>query len=408
MTQVAWKPSFKPARTTVVEGPAIVGLELDPQVRRPWMTDGMTLHVPVPPGERTELTQGRALVWGRFGPDRRLPLVADGDAGLETAYPWADWRSYILSERYATTRRRPLHTRSPISYKVVPDRIRYVLARRMCRARAKQATAFPAAPFDGGFEALRSVVRGELTSDAPDPAPRICLTHDIDVPNFQFVKQIAHVESALGLRSCWNVVPFGYRVNYRVCDWLIENGFEIGLHGYCHDNRLIYLSESRLRRRLDACRGFVERYAVCGFRSPSWFRNARLMRVLADYVKYDCSCLDFDWLCPAGRGGVLTATPFRFGRLIEIPTTLPFEAPLLVGTDPADTVAYWRPKIDWLVQVHGQAVINAHPDPHYSGNGPMIAAYRQLLEELLAAYGDRWSLPRDLAEEVVANARCGL
>ncbi len=394
-----WPPGVKqevPARV-----PPIVELEFDPEARPDWAGAAAPLHMPVPPWEPRAVREGHVLVGAKLGQDERLPLVAVGKTGLELAYPWRRWEAYIRSERYATWRRRPLHTRSPISYRIVPPRLRNVLAGRMCRDREKQETAFPRPPMDGGFEALRSVVQSYSKPAASAPPPRVCLTHDIDTAGgFAFVKEIASLECSLGLRSSWNVVPYGYRVDHGVCDWLIEQGFEIGLHGYCHDNRLIYLPESGLRRRLEACREFIERYSVRGFRSPSWLRNPQLMRVLADYVDYDCSCLDFDWLSPAGRAGVLTATPFRFGRLVEIPTTLPFEAPLLVGAGPVETIAYWREKVDWLVQVRGQAVLNTHPDPHYSGNGLMIRAYGQFLEELLTALSNQWSLPRELADEV--------
>jgi len=188
-------------------------------------------------------------------------------------------------------------------------------------------------------------------------------------------------------------------IDHGVLAWLAERGFEIGLHGYNHDNRLSFLPETRLRRRLERCRELMTRYSIRGFRSPSWLRNGRLMRVLADYVQYDCSCLDFDWLCPAGSGGVLSASPFRVGRLVEIPTTLPFEAPVCAGADPSEAPAYWGRKIDWLVAVGGQAVVVTHPEPHYSGNQPMLKAYARFLEQLLGAFDGRWDLPRDLAGE---------
>ncbi len=416
---------------------------LAPAMAAAMAADGARLRVPVPSTPPAPLTGGDVLVRGRIHrwcdrwcenpfSHQPIPLIAVGESGLELAYPWAAWQSHVLTEAYAVWRRRPWYTRSPVSYRVVPGRLRHLVAGRMCRLRADDDGAFPQAPFDGGFEALRAVVRryetsapgarrdsrtsdstpgarrdsrtsdSTRTSDpAASPAPRICLTHDVDTAaGFRFVREIANVEAGLGLRSCWNVVPFGDPVDHGVCDWLIERGFEIGLHGHCHDNRLIYLANVALRRRLDACRGFIERYGVRGFRSPSWLRDMRLMRVLADYVDYDCSCLDFDWLCPAGRGGVLTATPFRFGTLVEIPTTLPFEAPAMIRDDAEGAVAYWRPKIEWLRHVRGQAVVNTHPDPHYSGNAPMIRAYGRFLEELLDAFGGAWSLPRRLSEEV--------
>jgi hypothetical protein len=312
------------------------------------------------------------------------------------------WRDYILEERYATWRRRPLFTWLPVSYCVVPPSVRHLIATGLNYRTRTIDEPFPGSLFDGGFEALRGLVSEQNPDKEPSrPLPRICLTHDIDTRDgFAWVRRIAEVEMSHGLRSSWNVVTGQYRIDFDTLDWLAQNGFEIGLHDHVHDNKLIYLSESDMRRRLDRCKPFIDRYGVRGFRSPSWLRNAKLMRVLSDYVTYDCSTLDFDWLCPAGPGGVLTPNPFRFGRLVEIPTTLPFEAPTLTGMACEDMVEYWEPKISWLTSVNGQAVVNTHPDRSYGGSEAMVAAYGRLLERLLDAYCGKWSLPGMLAEEV--------
>jgi len=366
----------------------------------------MQLHVPVPGVETPPLAEQHALLWGTRADGRIQPLAALTDDGLALAYEWRTWQNHILTEEYASSRRRPLYTRCPISYRIVPAGLRHRLAVRMCTNRRKDTIAFPATPFDGGFEALRHVVRRfSLQSLPTPPSPRICLTHDVDTQaGFRFVERIAEVECSLGLRSSWNIVVHEYPHDRRVLDWLVDRGFEIGLHDCYHDNRLIYLAEDSLRRRLDTCRPFIDRYHVRGFRSPSWLRNAQLFRVLVDYVSYDASCLDFDWLCPAGRGGVLTATPFAIEGLIELPTTLPFEAPLLTGLELAAVPAYWRPKIEWLRQVQGQAVVNTHPDPHYLGNEAGIRVYARFLQDLLEAFQGRWSLPADLAAETSHHA----
>jgi len=386
-------------------GVGIAVLTLRDDVVPSWLGKNMSLRVPVPPRPPVYLEPDDVVVWGHVAGFGRLPLAALLAGGLQLAFPWREWRGHVLTEAYADWRRRPVYTRFPVSYRRVPARIRNRIAGGMCRARQRDPAAFPAAPFEPGFEVLCSVVRAFAGEIDNAPPPRICLTHDIDTAEgFSFVKEIAEREISLGLRSSWNVVPFGYHVDYAVCDWLIERGFEIGLHGHCHDNRLIYVAEAEMRRRLDACRPFIERSSVRGFRSPSWFRNMRLMRVLAEYVEYDCSCLDFDWLCPAGRSGVLSAKPFRFGSLVEIPTTLPFEAPLLGGARPDEVVSYWRSKVEWLVATGGQAVVNTHPDPHYVCGGSMIRAYSEFLEELLRVFDGNWSLPRDLADETPSDA----
>jgi peptidoglycan/xylan/chitin deacetylase (PgdA/CDA1 family) len=385
----------------------LVDLSFEDRARPEWVQPGMRLRVPYPKNEPMRPLEGNVLVWGTFSGGSQIPIVSirSGPCSLELAFPWSSWLQYVLEERY-TYRRRPMYTRFPVSYQRVPPGIRHRLAQHIYPGRRNRSEAFPSGLFEPGFEALLHVRRRWEQDDcSPDVSPRVCLTHDIDTAEgFRHVGELAEVESALGLRSSWNVVVAEYAVDFAVLDWLTERGFEIGLHDYLHDNKLIYLSEPAMRRRLDRCRAFIERYDVRGFRSPSWFRSPTLMRVLADYVAYDGSCLDFDWLCPAGRGGVLTCRPFAFGSLIEIPTTLPLEAAYLEGVAPSDLQEYWRPKVNWLAAIGGCAVVNTHPDPHYSGNSNGVRAYGEFLERLLPAFGGQWSLPSALAEEVRSRA----
>ena len=118
--------------------------------------------------------------------------------------------------------------------------------------------------------------------------------------------------------------------------------------------------------------------------------------VLADYFDADLTTLDIDLVCPAGPGGVGVAQPFRIRpKLIEIPCTLPFEAPLFLGARPRSLVEFWRPKIEMLRRAGGLVVVNTHPDPNYLGNAAMLAEYRELLE-LLVVEGWSFKLPREI------------
>lgn len=385
---------------------AIVEMEIIPAVRPAWIGDTSLLRVPVPIATPQQLDdEAEVLVWGKADSGGPLPLVARGDLGIMTAYPWDEWSRHILLEHYASWRRRPLHTRLPISYHRVPARWRHHIAMHMFRSRRDQPFAFPSPLFEGGFEALRDVVGSKDDGLSKSVAPCVCLTHDIDGrEGFAHVKSIAQVEKSLGVRSSWNVVTHEYSIDEGILEWLVQDGFEIGLHDFAHDNKLVYLSESDMRRRIERCRPFMSRWGVKGFRSPSWFRTPQLYRVLRDFVTYDASALDFDWLCPAGRGGVLVTTPFEIDGLIEIPTTIPFEAPLLEGCDGALLPSYWEPKVDWLLSVRGHAVVNTHPEPHYTGNPSMIRVYARFLERLLDRYEGRSKLPREIAEETGRHA----
>jgi hypothetical protein len=118
--------------------------------------------------------------------------------------------------------------------------------------------------------------------------------------------------------------------------------------------------------------------------------------VLERYFDVDLTALDIDLLCPGGPGGVGVARAYRIRPgLIELPCTLPFEGPILIGPRPKNLLDFWRPKIDMLKRAGGMVVVNTHPDPNYLGNADMLAEYQALLA-YLADTGWSFRLPRDV------------
>lgn len=318
----------------------------------------------------------------------------------------------VIAERYADFQR-PLYTYAPFNYQMVPAAARYCGQKFFKRA-TPSSLAFPAWPYEGSLERLRRAASSGLSGESRRYAKRVSwpgnkkcaliLTHDIESEtNWKWVREIAAAEMSCGFRSSWNVVPKLYRVDHPTLEWLARNGFEIGLHGYNHDNKMAYLSEPDIRRRIDACSDIIKKYAVTGFRSPSWLRSERLFGVLQDYFAYDCSVPDVDYMSPAGIGGCCSVYPYMIGRLVELPTTLPYEFPVQCGVKPEDLNAYWRVKIARIKDDGGCITAVTHPDPYYGGNDKMVRAYRELLESF-AHDGDIFSmLPRDAAKHYVGQ-----
>ncbi|MFQ5786551.1 MAG: hypothetical protein ACE5H1_01085, partial [Thermodesulfobacteriota bacterium] len=177
-------------------------------------------------------------------------------------------------------------------------------------------------------------------------------------------------------------VPHYYKIDCDILDWLIANGFEIGLHGYNHDNKLAYLSIDKMTKRIEDSMPFIERYKVKGFRSPSWLRTDSLFEVLEKYFIYDMSIQDVDHICPAGSGGSCSVFPYYVTkRLLEVPTTLPYEAPMYFGVTASELNAFWLEKTEWIKNINGMIVVNTHPDPHYSGNNVILKEYISFLEK---------------------------
>lgn len=358
----------------------ILRLEVEPVFRPAWYRVDYPAHIPIP-SSPSPTPAGDVILWGWAG-EQKIALVSVSAEGVHLRFDWERWRRFILEEEYRDLAR-PLYTRLPVHYHIVPAPIRNFLLERMYAGDGRTSITrreWPGFPIEQGFELLQAIYLYLIGSPPGDRSSTIVLTHDVDTAEgLKWVKPIAKIEMEMGFRSLWNVVGKKYTHDYSILDWLAANGFEVGLHGYNHDNKLIFLSETEIRRRLDACRPLIEAYQIQSFRSPSWFRSQKLYRILADYVRFDYSSLDTDVVCPGGVGGCLSTHPFEYFGLTHIPTTLPFEAPVFYGHDSADLASFWRPKLRWLRESQGDVVVITHPDPHYLGNPTMMAAYEQLL-----------------------------
>jgi len=357
-------------------------LLIDSRYLPDWYSKNYPAHIPLPDKEIINL-KGEIIAWGVCD-NKKIPLLSIDSGKINTQFDWNMWRDYILREEYKITNR-PLYTILPFHYHLVPSKIRNIAAKFLLSNLGSTSIPkidFPGFPIEQGFELLNYVYKSlrPNTEINNQENTRLILTHDIDTKDgFLWVKKIAKLEMEYGFRSIFNVVGQKYQIDYDILDWLIENGFEIGLHGYNHDNKLIFLPESEIRRRIESCRGIMELYDIKNFRSPSWFRNIKLFNVIKDYFLFDYSYLDTDILCPSGNGGCFWTKTFSLSDLIHIPTTIPFEAPLYFNYSPDKLVNFWEPKIRWLQKCKGNIVVITHTDPNFSGNKRMLKVYEKLL-----------------------------
>ena len=360
--------------------PPIAHLQVDEAYRPSWFRDTYPSHIPLPASPLRKLP-GQPIATGTIGSETTALVTYDGK-DVHTQFDWETWTTYILEERYRD-QHRPLYTRLPLHYHRVPPTIRRLCAglyvRRLAGTSVPRNT-FPGYPIEQGFELLQHAVNKATGQTTEPPDSPTLLTHDIDTAaGFDWVKPIASLEMAFNRRSIWYVVGCQYRLSHEILDWLVENGFEIGLHGYNHDNKLAFLSPDEIRRRLDRCLPLIERYNIRRFRSPSWFRNRKLYGVVRDYFEEDQSCPDTDVCCPGGLGGCLQTRPFTIDGLRHTPTTVFFDATKLFGHPPERWLPFWKPKIEWLRDCGGHTVVMTHPDPHLSGHARAMKAYERLL-----------------------------
>ena len=219
----------------------------------------------------------------------------------------------------------------------------------------------------------------------------LVLTHDVETHNgFEQIPKLAEIEESMGMRSCWSIVPYKYKIDMGVINDLKQRGHEIAVHGYNHDGRL-FLSKAIFDSRVDMINRAMETFGAVGFRSPMVHRNLRWMQQLN--IEYDASCFDVDpfQAMPGGVGGIW---PFSVGKFVELPYTMPQDHTLFVSLNET-TDRIWRDKLAFIQRYHGMALMLTHPD--YLDSPSRLRIYRDFLSWLRGS-SDPWHvLPREMS-----------
>ena len=241
----------------------------------------------------------------------------------------------------------------------------------------------------------------------------VVLTHDVECQTgYDRVRDLAEIEIKYGFRSSFNFVPErDYKVTEELRNWLVENGFEVGVHGLKHDGKL-YNSRAEFERRARKINHYLDEWNAIGFRSPLMHRNLDWLHQLD--ITYDLSTFDTDPFEPQ-PDGYTTIFPFfvtkgengnRSGYW-ELPYTLPQDSTLFLLLR-EDTPAIWKNKLDWVAANRGMALVNVHPDYiQYEGQSPSwdtypIRFYEEFLAHLKAEHeGQYWHvLPKEIPKHM--------
>jgi hypothetical protein len=236
------------------------------------------------------------------------------------------------------------------------------------------------------------------------------LTHDVEGgKGLDQCQLLAQLEMDLGFRSSFNFVPEGeYATPDSLRHFLVENGFEVGVHDLHHDGSL-YRSKSEFTvgaRRINA---HLKEWQAVGFRSAFMFHNLEWLKELD--LLYDASTFDTDPFEPQ-PDGANTIFPFWVERsdgsgFVELPYTLAQDSTLFLVLG-EKTNDIWKRKLDWVAQHGGMALVNVHPDYIAFGNKAgrtqfPVTLYKELLTYVSARFGDAAWYP--LAREVAEFAR---
>jgi hypothetical protein len=302
-----------------------------------------------------------------------------------------------LSQALARGTRRAYYTARP----ALPRWAQIALRRRL-RQRQERAD-FPRWPFEPAVDELSNLIVGLAARVAAEPVPMIALwpkpyswalvlTHDVETAvGYEHLATVQELENRAGYRSSWNFVPMrDYRVEPEVVARLAADGFEVGVHGLRHDGR-DFGSRRLFEQRLPAMHMYARQWNAVGFRSPSTHRRWEWMQQL-DF-DYDSSYTDTAPYEPQ-PGGCCTWLPYRLGKLVELPITMPQDHTLFEILR-LDDETIWVEKALELRRRAGMALMLTHPD--YMLEGELLPSYRRFLDQF-ASDETAWKpLPKEVA-----------
>ena len=224
----------------------------------------------------------------------------------------------------------------------------------------------------------------------------------------QRCRSLVELEMDLGFRSSFNLVPEGqYDTPSSLRSFLVEHGFEVGVHDLHHDGTL-YRSKAEFSAAAHRINEYLELWQAVGFRSAFMFHNLEWLKELN--ILYDASTFDTDPFEPQ-PDSANTIFPFWVGRsdgsgYVELPYTLPQDSTLFLILGER-TNEIWKRKCDWVVRHGGMVLVNVHPDyiafGERVGRGEFpVTLYQEFLAHVSAQFGgDAWcALPRDVAQFV--------
>jgi peptidoglycan/xylan/chitin deacetylase (PgdA/CDA1 family) len=328
----------------------------------------------------------RPVLGGRVTAGGELSLPVEGIG-------WTDADAAMVREHAAFTARPPVSSRLPFRYHLIPGTVRAGLAAilgRWQRRRQSEWAQFPGWPLDLSADFIADAAHARGAGRAT--ATPVVLSHDIDSPEglTNLVGDFLPCEEAAGARSTSYLVPCAWTLDHARLGAVVARGHEVGIHGFDHSNRTAFAGAEERARRLDAARPLMERYATIGYRAPSLLRTRALLKDLSSRYRYDSSIPTSGGPFPVPNNGCASARPFVVEQIAEIPLTLPRDGSLrFLGYSPREIARLWIDCADIIGRSGGVVMLLTHCEHRFSGNAPMLDAYRRFLQYVTDA-GERF------------------
>src|SRR5688572_19759185 len=129
----------------------------------------------------------------------------------------------------------------------------------------------------------------------------VVLTHDVESSRgLERCRELLELDKAVGFRSSFNFVPEGtYTAPRSLREWIVTQGFEVGVHDLNHDGKLFWSFEG-FKDRAQLINQYLTDWNAAGFRAGFMLRNPDWLHCLN--IDYDASTFDTDPFEPQPEG----------------------------------------------------------------------------------------------------------
>lgn len=191
----------------------------------------------------------------------------------------------------------------------------------------------------------------------------VCVCHDVDnKEGADFAFELAEIDRKHSVPATFNFLTHNnYRIESALMNFLITNGFEIGLHGYTHDQGFAFRNPESIKSKIDASLEVLGKNNVFGYRAPALCTSKKLFEILHEkQFLYDSSLQ----ISSPFYHSVRIPYPYYMENygLWELPVTIQDDN-YLRDTDTKENIILESVKrfLREIITLNGVFVINMHP-----------------------------------------------
>lgn len=262
--------------------------------------------------------------------------------------------------------------------------------------------------------------------DSPDDITRGIYAGKVGIP------RLLKLFRTYGIKATWFTPGQSAETFPEECKQIVEEGHEIGLHGYSHENPLALTPEQEekiLVKTREILTDLAGKEPV-GYVAPWWELSPVTIELLTKYgVKYDHSLMHHDfqmYYAPTAekwynidydKDPDTWMKPMEYGKetdVIEIPANwylddLPpmmfiKKSPNSFGWVSPDVILQlWKDQFDYMYREYDDAVFPMTIHPDVSGRPQCIIMHEKLIDYINKHPGVRWCTLSEMAEDFAAK-----